>query len=264
MKNKSIICMLLSVCIFLSGCGAGNSQQKEGSKEKMVDETVQVYVTPVPADKEELIKRYPDWFDQDGNIVYSIKPGSKTYKKIYNKYYKKKTGADGVMKQVMEEVDMPKDLVDRLDTDTLLQAVEDSPFLVQFGIYNTLEIALECESGFLYGMEVLLKREDAYRAAYQAYTEREVKASGEQSMEDAMLITKILLEQHLLFQKHGYDRLSTEERENVRKAVQRNREEEQKIEDEGVIFPPEDENAKYNFDAILNQEGNPWKEFLEE
>lgn len=255
MKNKSIVCMLLSVCVFLSGCGGGATQKKEKSSDKTVEETVQVYVTPVPADKEELIKRYPDWFDQDGNIVYSIKPGSEEYNKIY-----KEVGSD----RIREEVDMPKDLVDRLDTDTLLQAVEDSPFLVQFGIYNTLEIALECESGFLYGMEVLLKREDAYRAAYQAYTEREVKASGEQSMEDAMLITKILLEQHLLFQKHGYDRLSTEERENVRKAVQRNREEEQKIEDEGVIFPPEDENAKYNFDAILNQEGNPWKEFLEE
>lgn len=62
--------------LILSGCGAVDDSKKVISSVNMV--------TPIPCDTQKLQNDYPEWFDEEGHIVYPIKPGTKEYKKLYN------------------------------------------------------------------------------------------------------------------------------------------------------------------------------------
>lgn len=256
MRGSSII-VILGGMLLLSGCGMTSTKFSETSPLKEVS-----FVTPIPYEKGKLQEEYPAWFDDDGNIVYPIKPGTKEYNKLYKKL-------SGDYSEVVKEAGMPKDLVDRLDTETLLQGVEDSPFRLAFAYYDTLQVALESESLQDYGFSELLRREDAYRAAAKSYMSRDIKAvereevSGEKQEEICGLMTRVLLEEYLILSKHGYEAMTEQEREQIWRAMQNNRLEEQELEwavPQGV----EPEEGENNFEMLLNQQGNPWKKYADE
>lgn len=61
-------------------------------------------------------------------------------------------------------IQIPKEIVDIVDSETLLKAMEVYP-LFDFSLYDSLELELEQVSAGFYGLETLLKREVVYCAA---------------------------------------------------------------------------------------------------
>lgn len=237
--KRQVYAVFLIVVLFLTGCDSKTDKDVSSGKTKSVTQTIG-FVTPMPGDRQELQKKYPEWFDQNGDIVYPVTVGSDEMKAA-------KTHQDRT-----ELLQIPKEIVDTVDSETLLKAVEAYP-LLDFSLYDSLELGLEQVSAGFYGMETLLKRKDAYRAAISSYRSR-----GKLNYGDGVTAGKTLdqmhLEEYLISRPYVYENLTEEERKKVLEMIHQNSIMEKKMGKKlGGL------NYEYGFEEMIAEEGNPWK-----
>ena len=193
----SSLCCLAAAFVLLTGC-ENVAQKKNGTQQE-------VYATPAGVySLGELQKKYPDWFNSSGEITYPYTPETKEYQE-----------ADSYEKLCSLQ-DIPKDIVDHSDTETLLQAVEKYP-LLDYSLYDTFQSAEDTYKENFYGYRILGQREDAYLAAWRSLAERNrkdlfLKQEGHLNEE----INQTELELSLILTKHAWQQFSKEERKEVK------------------------------------------------
>ncbi len=122
-------------------------------------------------------------------------------------------------------MDIPKDVVDSLDTAALLKAVEEYPMGLDYFRFNSIGDAHENYRASFYGYGALLGREDAYDEAYKLLKERIkddfLKSCDYNSLQDdehldkREEVNKMILEFLLILTKQGWDGLDEADRETV-------------------------------------------------
>lgn len=255
-RMKSKLCLLCAVAVIMSGC----SLQKEHMTSKVTqlpvekrneyDSLVTLHKltdgTAVANDKNISIvqKKYPDWFDGEGNILYPVQPGDKAWKKVKTQ------------EELYRLVDIPKEIVDAIDTKTLLEAVEKYPLLFQLTCTEIwTEGAVEMSKHF-YGFKVLLQRKDVATVAAAAYLKRDMQKIYEQTKgNDAEAwenYQRILIEEYLFSTKTAYEQMNKAKRNELINAIKKNYEAEKRI--------VKGYNPKYHFYDMLAYGDNPWKQ----
>lgn len=255
MKKKI---MVLTVAImFFTGCGAktdketvvsSSEKQQEVSEQQeaspaltearaFLEDLERDKVTPDEKNYEDVKKKYPEWFDEAGGIVYPVLPGSAEWKKA--------TTSRGVNEACL----IPEEIVNAVDTKTLLKAVEDYPLLYAYTNYDYYECGLQYLAETFYGMNVLLRREDACRAAAESYLSRKLKASDEES-DDLQMREALLLEEFLFSREDAYFKFNEEERKEIVKAVEKNYDTELHLADVTL---------GYHFYDMVAYGDNPWQ-----
>ena len=101
-------------------------------------------------------------------------------------------------------------------------------------------------------MNVLLRREDAYRAAAESYLGRNLKVSDEEVCVPPM-IELLLLEEFLISREDAYYKFSEEERREILEAVEKNYDAELKLADGSL---------RTHFYDMAAYGDNPWKSEL--
>lgn len=249
--NKYMIVFIVSflfpsICL---GCsrieGDEGSENLTGINNPKNTVNMEATVSPAPAKVATspsiagIKKKYPQWFDQQGQVRYPVSQDSKKWK---------------TAKSHSEMVDMaqiPEEIVNSMDTEDLLAAVEQYP-LFDFSIYDTLEIGLKQMKEEFYALDVLLRRDDAGVAASKHFLAHPV-TKKQFEKETLFQLNCILIEEYLISREGTYQQLSKEEREKVLAAIW---ETEGKIEGTAMDFGP-----LYNirFTDML-ESGNPWKD----
>lgn len=260
MKKKLILFLLLSFII--TGCGADTNEKEKGLSSAKAQNEVSVLsegqeddsvpgeedsiafldklseklVTPVDTDYKILQKKYPQWFDKNGDIVYPILPGSVEWKDT---------------KTPQERYDLcqiPTEIVDAVDTASLLKAVEKHPLFLELSFYDSYYAGLEYMSNLFYGLHVLLQRKDAYKVAASSYLERNPGKT-----KDAVQVHfELFIEEFLLSRKYAYQKLGKEERKEILKAIANNYEMENEIKSAAS-------GREYHFYDMVAYENNPWQ-----
>ena len=253
MKKEMLI---LAACImFLTGCsaqaekGADSSFSSEGQSGSspaedgamvFLGELAEDTVTPDEKDYKELKKKYPEWFGKDGKIVYPVLPGSDEWKEA--------SGDRGTNTSCQ----IPEEIVNAVDTKTLLDAVEEYPLLYAYAHNDSYAAGLQYLAETFYGMNVLLRREDAYRVAADSYLSRQLGTSDESS-DDSGMLERLLLEEFLFSREYAYQKFSEEERQKILEAVEKNHDKELQLADGWL---------RYHFYDMAAYGDNPWQEEL--
>ncbi|RKI38567.1 hypothetical protein D7V86_15970 [bacterium D16-51] len=253
MRRKMII---LAVFIMLfTGCGVQAGEKADGSFSSEEQEEVSPAkidaiafledlskdkVMPVTGNHRKVKKKYPEWFGKNGKITYPILPGSDKWKKA-------KTAQE--MNGLCQ---IPKEIINAVDTRTLLKAVEDYPILYAYTNHDYYELGLQYLAKEFYGMNVLLRREDAYRVAAESYLSRNLKVSDEEVCVPPM-IELLLLEEFLISREDAYYKFSEGERREILEAVEKNYDAELNLAD-GCL--------RTHFYDMAAYGDNPWKSEL--
>lgn len=193
-----------------------------------------------------LQKKYPDWLTKSGDIKYPVRPGDK-------KWEAAKTQND-----LYELSDIPKEIVDSVDTETLLKAVEEHPLLSQ--PYDIWSVGMEAFSRKFYGLKILLQREDAGIEAASVYMVKDMKeiVEKENSNEDKKQVQadedyhKIVLEEYLISAEKTYEQMDDTKKQQVLKAIKANYEYEKEIASNAGA-------QEYHFYDMIKYGDNPWK-----
>lgn len=240
--------MLFTGCGAQAGEGADSSFSPEEQREipsaeiealAFLEELAEDKVTPDGKNYREVKKKYPEWVGKGGRIVYPVLPGSAEWKKAES--------SRGVNNSCL----IPEEIVNAVDTKTLLEAVEEYPLLYAYAHYDYYELGLQYFAKTFYGMNVLLRREDACHAAADSYLSRELKEPGEES-DDIKMLEVLLLEEFLFSREDAYYKFSEEEREEILKAVQKNYVIEKKIHSACG-------GMRYHFYDMVAYGDNPWQ-----
>lgn len=245
MKKKilAVLCGILVLIGCLAGVGIQNYMSQDtqksstANKEIIIPETANLAL-PVKGNIEELHKNFPNWFNEEGAISYPVTPGSKEWEEAETH------------QEMRELVQIPKEIVDAIDTEKLLKAVEAYP-LFDFNLYDDFEQGLKEMSKGFYGMEVLLRRADAYKAAASSYLNRKVVVYGDQ-VKDQKQMNEIRLEEYLISKRYAYEGMTEEERETIWEAIQKNQEVEEQLRSLGAVY-------EYGFYEMIQTKNNPWK-----
>lgn len=253
MRKRMIV--LAAFIMLFTGCGIqaeektdvffSSEEQKEFSLAEIdaiafLEDLAKDKVMPVTGNHRKLKKKYPEWFGKDGKITYPILPGSDKWKKA-------KTA-----REMNSLCQIPKEIVNAVDTKTLLKAVEDYPILYAYTNHDYYGLGLQYLAKEFYGMNVLLRREDAYRAAAESYLGRNLKVSDEEVCVPPM-IELLLLEEFLISREDAYYKFSEEERREILEAVEKNYDAELKLADGSL---------RTHFYDMAAYGDNPWKSEL--
>lgn len=250
---KKILYSILFI-ISLTGCGSVVGTNAS-SNEKITDNTEMVLAEVTEQLEEDkadaaLMEQYPEWFDENGNIVYPYTP--------YQPKKWKKACKKGDMH---EKLRIPTELVDALSTKRLLKAVEDYPFW-WIDYYNSTDDAVYFLSRMFYGMEALLAREDYGRAAFESYCSRDIKPTKKyndrkNSMKDRDLLKQLMLEEYLIAQEATYEALTEEERNLMIKTYRKSKKKKMKLKRYDYLWV-----CQYSFEASISEDNNPWNALL--
>ena len=211
-----VLFCILAIGAF-SGCGA--SVKSESVSVQKADFSVERRQIP-----KELQKKYPKWFDQKGNLVYPYTYQSKEWQEASHKEL-----AEQLLK-------IPQEILDAMDTVQLLDFVECNPAM-HHAFYDTFDIAIE-ELLMFNGSEELLRRKDAYKAAYLKISERskkEIQAidlEADVNWEGENMLGNIRLEEYLMLSQQAYDAMTEEQRAAVMKVLEERQEVIEKKEEE--------------------------------
>lgn len=227
---KIRIAIVTVLIMFFTGCGvqageeAGSSISLEergmvspvNKARTFLEEMAEDKVMPDTGNYKKVKKKYPEWFGEDGKIVYPVLPGSAEWKKARNH------------RGMNASCQIPEEIVNAADTKILLTAVEEFPLLYASVHYDYYEFGLQYFAEVFYGMNVLLRREDACRAAAESYLSRNLKVLPE-GYDDLQMREALLLEEFLISQEDAYYKFSEEERREILKAVEKNYDIEKKL-----------------------------------
>ena len=261
MKKNFLFC---AIVLTLTGCGVKTAatdtvsttpvstaqvmlekKQNEdalGKLQKISENSVSVKMSS----KAELKEKYPDWFTKSGDIKYPVKPGDEKWSDTKSQ------------KELYELSDIPKEIVDVLDTKTLLKAVEAHPLLSQ--PYDIWSVGMEAFSHRFYGLKTLLQREDSGIVAASFYLAKDMKKIVEKENSDEgnkQVMAdedyhKIILEEYLISTKKTYEQMDDNQRQQVLKAIKDNYEVEKEINKNAGFL-------QYHFYDIIAYGNNPWK-----
>lgn len=206
MSKKYILCGLYVFCICMTvGCGNGQGDVMNVPKKNIVSAS--------KASMEELQEQYPQWINTEGVITYPYTPESEEYKKAES------------YEDQCSLMDIPKAIVDNVETDILLKAVEEYPVSLDYYRFNSIDQAHENYSSVFYGYKVLFEREDAYRAAWKSLQEKmqdkvleSFDYNGNQDdkyMQEKEEINKMVLDFSLILTEQGWNGLEEEDRKKV-------------------------------------------------
>lgn len=254
---KKLCILSIMFCLLLAGCGnvvktgiSKTTNTTDNTKKVLAEEIEQLEEDKVDA---VLMEQYPEWFDEDGNIVYPYTP--------YQPKKWKKACKKGDMH---EKLRIPTELVDALSTKRLLKAVEDYPFW-WIDFYNSTDDAVYFLSHMFYGMEALLAREDYGRVAFESYCSRDIKPTKKyndrkNSMKDRDLLKQLMLEEYLIAQEATYEALTEEERNLMIKTYRKSKKKKMKLrryKEHQVLWI-----CQYSFEASISEDDNPWNVLL--
>lgn len=252
---KIRIVILIIFAIFFTGCGVQGGEKADGSFSSeeqgevspaeidaiaFLEEMVEDKVMPDTGNYKKVKKKYPEWFGEDGKIVYPVLPGSAEWKKARNH------------RGMNASCQIPEEIVNAVDTKTLLKAVEEFPLLYASVHYDYYEFGLQYFAEVFYGMNVLLRREDACHAAAESYLSRNLKALPE-GYDDLQMREALLLEEFLISREDAYYKFSEEERREILETVEKNYDAELKLADGSL---------RTHFYDMAAYGDNPWKSEL--
>ncbi|RKI58330.1 hypothetical protein D7V86_15960 [bacterium D16-51] len=231
MKTRIVIVVLIAFTALFTGCGVQAGEKADGSfsleeQEEVspakidaiafLEDLAKDKVMPDTGNYKKVKKKYPKWFGEDGKIVYPVLPGSDEWKKAKNLW------------GMNEACQIPEEIVNAVDTKILLKAVEEFPLLYASLHYDYYELGLQYFAEVFYGMNVLLRREDASRAAADSYLARNLKTpDGE--FDDLRVREALLLEEFLISREDAYYKFNEKERKEILKAVEKNYDIEKKL-----------------------------------
>lgn len=192
MGKKYIWCVLCLFCIYMTtACGIG---QKNVSMEKLQEQ-------------------YPQWINAEGIITYPYTLESEEYKE--SESYEKQCSL----------MDIPKAIVDNVETDILLKAVEEYPMSLDYYRFNTIEQAHENYSSAFYGYSVLFERKDAHLEAWKFLQEKMQdnvlesfdynEAQDGKYIQEKEEINKMVLDFSLILTEQGWNGLEEKDRKKV-------------------------------------------------
>ena len=254
-KKACLLCMIFVV--LLSGCGnaggvdiSNDGKTADSVVQKVLAEETVLEGEDIQGDEIDasLMKKYPKWFDKDGNIVY---PYSKDKPKKWKKAWKNA----GSYKKMAKKLQIPKKLVNALSTRQLLEAVENYP-LLDITIYNSTSEALEEYAKTFYGMEALLAREDSGITALQMYCGKSIEIT-EDVLKNVDLCNQLFLEEYLAAQEAAYEAATEEQRRLMIETYRKNRAIEEELLGSSTFI------QLYGFENIISDGDNPWQKEYE-
>lgn len=244
--------LLISFILLFTGCGTqagtetGSSFSSEEQREippgevealAFLDKLAENKVTPNGRAQGDFKIKYPQWFDKNDKIIYPS----------FDELRKAKTN-----EEVDELCQIPEEIVNTANTKTLLRAVEGYPKLSVYHHFDSFAVGLQRLVEVFYGMNVLLRREDACRAAAESYLSRNLKALPE-GYDDFQMLEALLLEEFLISREDAYYKFSEEERREILEAVEKNYDAELKLADGSL---------RTHFYDMAAYGDNPWKSEL--
>lgn len=170
----------------------------------------------------DILKKYSQWFDEQGKLVY---PCKLTEQEVYQDDDKCKKAND-----------LPKGIIDSLDTRQLCAAAEEYPGFIcvttlyfgeKDGLYHTLSKGLQELKQDTLIYEELEKHEDLISTCYQYYKDASLEKDlmekydpdldlyDGSNMEVLQKRYKILLAEYVLCTEEAFEKLSEEERNTV-------------------------------------------------
>lgn len=224
------------LCVMLTACGnhAMLEEKSSVSQDQRVDAKMKDIWVGYAKEHAELIKKYPEWFDEQGKISYPFKNPYEEKGDRYHDAWKKNA--------------MPKEIIDSLNTRQLLRATSEYPELMFF--IEDGPVANASEEGSLYlglqgGMkkmseenrtevcQELMARKDLIPTCYEFYKNAELgddlmekydpqkEYTEEGNREVLQARTEIVLAEYVLCTEEAYEQLGTEERQTVVEAAKR-------------------------------------------
>lgn len=207
--RKAKKCILaICVAVLLVGVGAGVLiyQQVQGSES--------LWGTFAKEHKE-LVQKYPDWFDKNGEFYFKISE-------------KKKTGEWDKMswdEQTGKETQIPEELIKAMTTEQLLDACARHPLAIAF--YNQFEKPYQTwEDGkfkAFNGMEALIHRKDVWNVCYQDYINLEMPQNKNEKEEKVeYCLYRQCLDADMLLSPKSYDHFTKKQRQMIIKKTSEN------------------------------------------
>lgn len=276
MSKKLLLTGCLCISFALTACGrSAVTEQTEISPsiaERSVTSVTEENVWEGYAQEHsDVIKQYPKWFDAKGEVAYPCK-----------------FPLEGDIRDVdkrRKENDLPKEIIDSLDTRQLLEVTAEYPdFLeivslgdgsstdVNSGLYKILSLGMKALRPYTDVCTELMKRKDLISTCYEYYKEAKLlegydAKKGVCDDENAEVLQercKIMLAEYVLCTDEVYEMLGQEEREAVVATVKRLQSELKKS--GGYQFPFYCVDA-YHFSALarsVQPEGllSPWQDLL--
>lgn len=196
-------CMLLLCGMVLTGCQGNADTVTNGENVNITSETVSE--AEIDHQREALQEKYPEWFDEEGQVSYPHQPGDEEWK------------AAKSHEKLVELVQVPREIIDDLTTEELLEVVEENP-LFGFDIYDSVSLGVEQMAGFFSAMDCLLEREDVGTVAWKHFVESQVSDEELKESEDGYpnrLVSSLVLEEYIMSQQKIFDQITKEEGEEL-------------------------------------------------
>ncbi len=198
MKKNIRICIVL----FLAGILLGCSHHVESGE---ITPAAGNGTTPsTEYSLEKLKELYPKWINTKGHIVYPYTSDSKEHLEANSN------------QELSKLYDIPKEIVDYMETEELLKAVEEYP-LLDFSLFDNYMFAAEHYTNTFYAYRILQDRTDLYQAAWNALQrkkENEILEIKDELLQRAE-INKIILDESLILLGEGSLHFDDAERKEI-------------------------------------------------
>lgn len=198
----------------------------------------------------ELVQKYPDWFDKNGEFYFKISE-------------KKKTGEWDKMswdEQTGKETQIPEELIKDMTTEQLLDACARHPLAFRFyadqeHAYLDWDTYVKKEFN---GINALLKRKDIWDVCYQLYMKTDIPKEKMEQEVGEIEIYKQCIAAGMLLSSKGYDQLTKKQRNMV---IRKTYEKDKQInkEEKYILFQHTFATSLISADA----DDNPWQKTKE-
>lgn len=236
---------ILAICaaVLLVGAGTIIYRQAQGSES--------LWGT-FAKDHKDLVKKYSDWFNKDGEFYFKIAEGKKDtawWDKIFDKVANKEEGTK-----------IPEELIKAMTTEQLLDACARHPLAFRFyadqeHAYLDWDTYVKKEFN---GINALLKRKDIWDACYQLYMNTDIPKEKTEQEVGEIEIYKQCIAAGMLLSSKGYDQLTKKQRNMViRKTYEKDKQVNK--EEKYILFQHTFATSLISADA----DDNPWQKTKE-
>lgn len=208
-KAKKCI-IAICIAVLLVGVGAGTIIYRQAQGNESLWGTF-------AKDHKDLVKKYSDWFNKDGEFYFKIAEGKKDtawWDKIFDKVANKEEGTK-----------IPEELIKAMTTEQLLDACSRHPLAIQF--YDDYEEPYrKWEDGTFdrfNGLEALIHRKDVWTVCYKDYMNSELpqdKNEDEEKIEFSLY--RQCLDADILLSPDSYDHFTKKQRQRIIKRTSEN------------------------------------------
>ena len=227
--KKKLIVIACFFSFFLTGCSQQDISKWDDFTEKNAD----------------LQKEYPQWFDKEKGIIYPVDQRDEKWELMD-------------FREQCELCQVPKEIIQALSTEQLLDVVSRYPLIQTICIYDTLEIGVEtvAEEQFT-ALGELMDREDIYPVCWKMYQEFDLSTLQEKDADDTekedMIYASYLVE-YVLSRKEAYEYFNEKERKEIWQRTRDVKKQREEYASSGVW-------VRECFDGILlYDEKNPWND----